>query len=217
MAQKKKVAGLERPTKQVNIYLMRHGQTDGNIGNRLDGTTDTPLNHTGRGQAVVASKEVAKLKLDHIFCSDLSRACETAEIVNKMSGKNLDITVDKRLREVHFGDLEGKPMPELEKIILAECDPKVKDMNWKNDEVFWYYLQDKPRHNIESLDQMFDRAKAFIDDIIAKRLGNVLIVCHGAIMLPILHYARHKTLDKKDFIATEAQLVIANTEIIRWE
>lgn len=121
-----------------NIYLMRHGQTNGNIGNRLDGTTDTPLNHTGRGQAVVAAKEVAKLKIDHIFCSDLSRAHETAEIVNKMS-------------------------------------------------------------------------------IIKAGLDNVLIVCHGAIMLPLLHYARHQELNKESFMANEAQLVIGNTEIVRWE
>jgi len=66
-----------------NIYLVRHGQTDWNVQERWQGITDNPLNETGRGQAREVAKEVSKIKIDHIFSSDLIRAVETAQIISK--------------------------------------------------------------------------------------------------------------------------------------
>ena len=88
------------------IYLIRHGQTDWNLDRKLQGQTDIPLNDNGRGQAEEVAKEIADLKIDRIISSDLLRAKETAEIINKKIGAV--ISFDKRLREVNYGDYEGK-------------------------------------------------------------------------------------------------------------
>lgn len=87
------------------IYLVRHGQTDWNIENKTQGNTDIPLNYNGKKQAWIASNIMKNFKIDRIYSSDLSRAKETAEIINK--NFNLDIILDRRLREINYGDLEG--------------------------------------------------------------------------------------------------------------
>lgn len=82
------------------IYLIRHGETDWNVERKIQGQTDIPLNSNGKQQAEEAANEIANLKIDRIISSDLSRAKETAEIINKKVGAK--ITFDKRIREVKF-------------------------------------------------------------------------------------------------------------------
>lgn len=65
------------------IYLVRHGQTDWNIEHRIQGQTDVPLNATGRAQAVELSEKLSNFNIQKIISSDLSRAKETAEIINR--------------------------------------------------------------------------------------------------------------------------------------
>jgi probable phosphoglycerate mutase len=63
------------------LYLVRHGETDWNLNRRIQGSTDIPLNDTGRAQAVRAGRLLARRSWDGIFASPLSRAMETASII----------------------------------------------------------------------------------------------------------------------------------------
>ena len=63
------------------IYLVRHGETDWNRAHRIQGSTDIPLNDTGRSQAARAGRLLARRSWDGIFASPLSRAMETASII----------------------------------------------------------------------------------------------------------------------------------------
>ena len=65
------------------IYLVRHGQTDWNLENRIQGHLDMPLNDTGRNEARQCRKKLASVKMDKIIASDLLRAKETAAIINE--------------------------------------------------------------------------------------------------------------------------------------
>ena len=60
------------------LYLVRHGETDWNRTHRIQGSTDIPLNDTGRAQARRAGRLLAKRSWDGIYSSPLSRAFETA-------------------------------------------------------------------------------------------------------------------------------------------
>ncbi len=99
----------------AELWLARHGQTDDNRdGDIFQGFRDTPLNDTGRRQAHgLAQKLLAdgSLTLQALFCSDLSRAHETASIVGAAIG--LDPVPDARLREGNRGRWEGRRMSEV--------------------------------------------------------------------------------------------------------
>ncbi|MBQ1538156.1 MAG: histidine phosphatase family protein, partial [Ruminococcus sp.] len=63
------------------LYIMRHGKTDWNSQHKLQGRTDVPLNEEGRKMAQRAAEEYRGVHFDVCYCSPLSRARETAEIL----------------------------------------------------------------------------------------------------------------------------------------
>lgn len=58
----------------MNIYLIRHGETDYNLQHKIQGRSDTVLNDNGIKQAKVAKEEFNKFDIDLIICSTLTRA-----------------------------------------------------------------------------------------------------------------------------------------------
>jgi probable phosphoglycerate mutase len=89
------------------MLMARHGQTDDNLEPlRVQGFRDTPLNERGRAQAVELAGRAAELPIASLWCSDLARARETAEIVGERIG--LAARPDPRLREGFRGRWEGR-------------------------------------------------------------------------------------------------------------
>ena len=60
---------------------MRHGETEWNVLGRIQGHSDVPLSQIGRDQAHTVARRLAEAPLDVAYCSDLSRASETARII----------------------------------------------------------------------------------------------------------------------------------------
>ena len=87
------------------LVMLRHGQTEFNAGNRMQGQLDTDLSDLGRAQAVAAAEVLAKRQPFLIVSSDLRRAHDTARTLGEHSG--LPVAVDARLRETHLGDWQG--------------------------------------------------------------------------------------------------------------
>ena len=91
------------------VILWRHGQTDYNVGGRVQGQVDIPLNETGRAQALAGASALAEYLADRgpltIVSSDLSRAAATAAALANLTGA--ETAVDPRLRERSFGAWEG--------------------------------------------------------------------------------------------------------------
>jgi len=88
------------------IILWRHGQTDWNLENRFQGSSDIPLNSVGKYQAHKAAQILRDMEPTKIISSDLSRAFFTAAALSELTG--LEIIKDQRLRETHGGKWEGK-------------------------------------------------------------------------------------------------------------
>ena len=87
------------------LVMLRHGQTEFNAGNRMQGQLDTELSDLGRDQAVEAAEVLAKRQPLLIVSSDLRRALDTAVSLGERAG--LPVDVDARLRETHLGDWQG--------------------------------------------------------------------------------------------------------------
>ena len=93
--------------------LVRHGQTEYNRLGLFQGSSDVPLNETGREQAHVALDTLTPIAWDLALSSTLSRAAETAQIIAEDHGIPVG-TPEPRLVEIDWGAAEGNPVEEME-------------------------------------------------------------------------------------------------------
>jgi len=112
--------------KRSIIYLMRHGDSRQDEVKRFTGHTDSPLSETGRGQAEWWQKEFLSLPFNRIYCSDLSRSLETAQIICK-GGKGT-IQVMPELREINLGQWDGLPKQEVRCSYPEEFEKRGADL-----------------------------------------------------------------------------------------
>lgn len=91
---------------ETRFGLLRHGQTDWNINFLLQGVTDIPMNQTGIDQVKLAAKAIRKDDWDLVLTSPLTRAKETAAIIQDAVGFE-DVLEEKLLIERSFGEAEG--------------------------------------------------------------------------------------------------------------
>ena len=175
------------------IYLIRHGQTEWNLERRLQGQEDVSLNETGRNEAVVCAKQLASIKVDCIISSDLTRAKETADIINK--SLSLPITLDSRLKELHCGDLQGTI---------------IKEVPWHT------FIHDPHKFNSEPLVDFYNRLKSFFNEIDATK--NTVIVTHTGVVKMIKHLADNPdSYNQDDFEKTALQFKVRNGDIFMWD
>jgi broad specificity phosphatase PhoE len=152
--------------------LARHGTTNWNVEKRYLGHTDIPLNETGRNEARQMGLELSEVPLDAIYSSDLRRAFETAQIVRdeilSAAGKLHEVITDSRLREMHFGMIEG--MSYEEAMLLDSVSVTA-----------WYDQMETipPPGGTESALQVQERVVDFMNEIGQKGFQRVLIVTHG--------------------------------------
>ncbi|MFO1273000.1 MAG: histidine phosphatase family protein [Rubrivivax sp.] len=96
----------------TRVVVVRHGETDWNVEQRVQGQLDVPLNANGRRQAERLAAALADEGLAALYSSDLSRAADTAAAVARRAG--LPVQHAPGLRERGFGHLEGMTWREIE-------------------------------------------------------------------------------------------------------
>lgn len=101
------------------LYLVRHGETDWNRQRRIQGSTDIPLNDTGRQQAHSTAGLLGRRRWDAVFSSPLSRAFETASIIATELGLPDPTPVDA-LVERSYGQAEGFTDRELDRLFPGD-------------------------------------------------------------------------------------------------
>ena len=143
----------------MTLAFIRHGQTDWNARGLLQGSSDIPLNETGRVQAREAVEALAGWSWDAVVSSPLARARETARIVAAGLALPLGPAYDE-LVERDYAELEGTPS--------AEAMDRWPDRSYPG---------------AESLDAVVERCLRGLTRIDANYPGrNVVVVCHGTIM-----------------------------------
>lgn len=147
----------------MKIYTSRHGQTDYNLNDIVQGTTDNELNESGIAQAYELAEKVKNIgDIDFIISSPMKRAYRTSQIVSEKN--NLEIIIDERLYEWDYGEYEGK------------------SRYTKG------FAENKSEFGVrmgvtgESVLQLAHRIYTVLDDIIEKYPDkNVLLICHGGV------------------------------------
>lgn len=107
----------------MRLYLLRHGQTDWNAANRIQGHADIPLNPTGVKQAEAVRDDILAqdLKFDAIYVAPFQRTQRTAEIV----ADGQDIIYSDLIKERNVGDFEGQPCGTLFDNEIDYLDPEL--------------------------------------------------------------------------------------------
>lgn len=179
------------------FYIVRHGQTNWNVEKKTMGHANIPLNDFGRNQAKNLANKIISLDVKKIVASDLLRASETAEIINKKLG--LDISLDKRIREINYGDLEG-----------ISRDTLTQEA--------WDVFNNTPELlHAEPFEDVYFRIKDFFNEII--NIGdNILIVTHGGALRMMMYYATNRNSFNKEKYAEISQFAkIGNATIYSWD
>ncbi|WP_314502454.1 histidine phosphatase family protein [uncultured Microbacterium sp.] len=154
------------------LTLVRHGETDWNRDRRIQGSTDIPLNDTGRAQARAAA---ATLSGEIIVSSDLSRARETAQIIAAERGLP-DPRTYPELRERSYGEAEG----------VEAADFLTRWGSWHTAEIPgaepWPHVR---RRALRALARVVSDARRAT----APGAASVIVVTHGALIRELLRHA----------------------------
>lgn len=160
------------------IYLARHGETEWNVQQRIQGHQDSPLTKNGKRQARQLSRSLRHLKFDHIFASDLPRAHQTAAAVAR--DQKLAVLTTTAIRERAFGQHEGRPEAEYRAIMRRQFE-QFNQLSAADKNIF------KFAPDIESIDEVVSRTITFLREIAVASPGkNVLAVTHGGVIRMIL-------------------------------
>jgi 2,3-bisphosphoglycerate-dependent phosphoglycerate mutase len=95
----------------IEIVFETHSTTEDNEAGRATGWLPGRLSEQGRAQARELGRRRAKDGVAAVFCSDLRRAVQTAELA--FDGSGVPVLHDWRLRECDYGELNGMPAAEM--------------------------------------------------------------------------------------------------------
>ena len=154
------------------IYIIRHGQTEKNRANVLQGRSDIPLNDSGRQQAEEVRNRVIKagIHFDLVYTSPLIRAVQTAAII----AEGIPQLKDDRLIEMDYGPYEGMD--------LADPAPEVL-------EFFRDFVHNPAPNGMEPLQAIVVRLGSFLEEIREEAAEkNILISTHAIAMKGALEY-----------------------------
>ncbi len=185
----------------MDLYLVRHGETESNKERRYQGWTESPLSAEGLRQAEKAGFFLAGQQLEGLYCSDLKRAYHTARVIGSSSG--LKPLVTPLLREINFGHWEGLTFDEIE----AE---------WGKEISFW--LDDPFSRSApggETLAEVCSRMLAFIEQLSGEghEGKRIAAVSHGGSIRALLY--RVLALDPGSF--WDINIENASVSLIRKE
>ncbi|GCE98117.1 hypothetical protein ZYGM_001357 [Zygosaccharomyces mellis] len=167
----------------VRLFVVRHGQTDHNIRQIMQGHKDLELNQTGFEQAKLLGRKLAEdsLTFDSVASSDLVRCKQTVVTVLTTSNQNVPVTYYYDLRERCMGVIEGMHIDQAEKFAAEHGKKSFRDFG-------------------ETSEEFLNRfATCFIsvaEQAAANNHRNVAIFTHGGAIRSLLNWLNCHTSSK---------------------
>ncbi len=176
------------------LYLVRHAESEGNIGVVQQGPS-TPLSEAGVEQTSIIAERFTHIGIDCIFSSPQTRAKSTAEAIGSAVGKDVeysDLLIERKRPTVMIGmDRSGPEFGEIEKSILDNFH----DLTWKHSDE-------------ENFLDLKARAVKLFEYVESLTEENILMVSHGVFMAMLASYA----IFGKDLTSQEFRAVFIGTE-----
>ena len=190
----------------VNIYLVRHGEAEGNLKGVVMGQTDYKLTDTGRNQAREAIAKFKDKKINRVIASDLSRAYKTATILAEGLGI-ANVEVAPQVSERHFGNMQDKNKQELSEVFKEQY----AELGLLNTEAQLAY---KFSVEMESAEEALTRLYSYLQHVDAEHQGeNILIVTHSGLLGPFLVKQGLKKFDVPVAVGGIGNLAHINLEV----
>ena len=197
----------------LNLYLIRHGQTEYNAAGIVQGWCDSPLTVEGKAGAAQTGNAIAQAQIPiaAAYCSTSPRTAATAQIILQHAQQpQVALTPLDDLREYHFGSFERQPSRHIHQTIAQTLGyPSTED--WLADYRSGKHSNNQLMHTLHRIDpraeqesQFIQRLHRGIQHIIANSLArsaqgslktessgeiptpNVLIVSHGMAITALL-------------------------------
>jgi probable phosphoglycerate mutase len=154
------------------VYFVRHGQSADNAAPVFQ-SPNSPLTEKGRGQAQKIAERVTKLSFNALISSSFRRAEETAEIIAKMTGKNVQYS-DLFIERAKPTSVNGKPHTD-----------EVANALWKkwNESLYVPGMRAEDGENFDDITARADKALAFLKD---RPERSIVVVTHGYFLRTVL-------------------------------
>jgi isoleucyl-tRNA synthetase/bisphosphoglycerate-dependent phosphoglycerate mutase len=168
------------PVRFTKLTVLRHAESEGNVSPRYQcKVPGTSLTGTGKKQAEVAAKTFDGETISRIYCSPLARAQETARAIAKRTGA--EVIVDERLREVEFGEYEGKSV-DFSDLTFVKARRAHKLETGKVESIYHF-------PGMETWSQVQARVADFLRDVLPKhRCEHIVVVTHADPAINVTHY-----------------------------
>lgn len=168
----------------LELYIVRHGKTDWNEMEKLQGRADIELNESGRIAAGILGERLENVHFDAIYSSPLIRAYDTAALIR--GHRNIPIIRDERLIEISFGVNEGTVY-----------------RKWLSDDSSFkafFHNPEKyiPPENGESFESVIKRTKEFLNEVLEplhKNAERIMVVAHGALVAGLTSAIENRTIE----------------------
>ncbi|WP_036746111.1 histidine phosphatase family protein [Paenibacillus sp. UNC451MF] len=168
----------------TSVYLVRHGQTEWNVEQRMQGHLDSPLTREGQKQAAQLRDRLKEMKWDAIFSSSSPRAVQTAEIISGMNREH--VRQLDAFKEINMGLWEGQLLTEIHGLYTREYGRFFEEPH--------LYC---PTEGGETYFELLVRGVSALEDILtAFKGGKILIVTHRITLKVIMNYYFGNTLSE---------------------
>jgi broad specificity phosphatase PhoE len=156
----------------IELVYETHSTTTDNEAGIATGWLEGSLSGEGRRQAKALGERRRDDGIAAVYTSDLGRAVETARIA--FSGSGIQVREDGRLRECNYGELNGRPVPEIDAVRLAHVD--------------------KPFPGGESYRDVVQRTRTFLGDLEGLDGARIVVIAHSANRWALEHLLEGKDL-----------------------
>lgn len=165
----------------LNLYVIRHGETEWNKEKRSQGRLDSSLTDKGKEDARLLGARLQDKEFNQIISSPSGRTLETARLVR--GERQIPLLTDERLMEIDLGEWQGKTEDEIKTMY-----PDKFNSYWNEPDIYTSV-------GGETFLQVQQRLADFLEDL-EKTVtnGNFLIVTHGVVIKTLYMLCRHSTL-----------------------